>query len=95
MAGTPLFEHHGEWRFVDLSLPADRGLSQRGHYLRVIAYLRHLHETGQLNETGSIRSDNFMSWLTGFFLGFAPEVAEVCVERETVAKAVADWYQMR
>ena len=94
-AGTARLQHHGEWRFVDLSLPAAPGLPQRDHYLRIIAYLRHLDETGQFDETDSIRRDNFMSWLTGFFLGFAPEVAEVGVERETVAKAMADWFEMR
>ena len=94
-AGAPRLQHYGEWRFVDLSLPADPGLPQRDHYLRIIAYLRHLDETGQFDETDSIRRDNFMSWLTGFFLGFAPELAEVGVERETVAKAMADWLEMR
>lgn len=93
-ARLPRLEHHGEWRFVDLSLPADPGLSQRDHYLRVIAYLRHLDETGQFNEAETIRRDNFMSWLTGFYMGFANEVAEVGAFRETVAKAMADWLQL-
>lgn len=95
VAGKPRLQHHGEWRYVDLGLPAEPGLRQRDHYLRIIAYLRHLDETGQSNETDSIRRDNFMSWLTGIFPGFAAQVAEIGVERETSAKAMADWVEMR
>ena len=94
-AGTPRLEHHGEWRFVDLNSPGVIGQPQRDHYLRLIAFFQDMDANGHFDEAESIQRDNFMSWLTGYFLAFVPEVASVGVERETVAKAMADWFEMR
>lgn len=93
--GSQRLEHHGDWQFIDLRVPGDPEADQRYHYLRVIAFMRDLEIRGELADSVDLQRDNYMSWLTGFFIGFASQVASVGTERETAAKAIADWLELR
>ena len=83
------------WRKVDLRRPAAAGMTQREHYLRLVAYLFHQDGEGELKKLVSALQTDFMPSVTGLIIGASKDAESLGRARETSVKATADWLAHR
>lgn len=81
------------WRRVDLAQPAVSTTDQQVHFDRLYAYLEATSGNENLQRLANAHDDDFMSYVTGWLIGFAGSDGAVrCgVVRETAAHVLREW----
>lgn len=93
--GNSRLEYSEAWRRVDVTQPMPTGLTQAEHYHYLLAHLFARDAGGKNKELLDGLEHDYMQGITGFLIGLDRSSASTGRERDTAAKAVADWLEHR
>lgn len=94
-SGLPRLEYSEAWRRVDVTQPMPNGLTQVGHYQRLIAYMFARDEENMNSELLEGLDNDYMQCISGLLNGLDRSNPTRGMERDTAAKAVSDWLAHR
>lgn len=93
--GQDRLEYSEDWRRVDLSQPVRAGMSTEDHYLRLLALLFARDQEGANQTLLDGLDDDYMQYMAGYLIGFGNSARESGMNRDTAARAIADWLDHR